>query len=210
MACAWVHGLVVQGRTLCRHVTGLRVVDRPVQGVMPVIAPRSGADIEIAPLVAEDEPVLWPMLRMAALAEDRTLAEIRADPDLARYVTGWGRAGDSGVRALDRRRGTCVGAAWLRLWTADDHGYGYIDDQTPELAIGVEAGYRGRGIGRRLIEELVATSAAPFAAVSLSVRRDNPALRLYRRIGFTPVAGSDISNRAGPTSITMRLDRARA
>jgi ribosomal protein S18 acetylase RimI-like enzyme len=150
------------------------------------------------------------MLRLAALAEDRTLAEIRGDPHLARYVAGWGRAGDSGVKALDRHGGTCVGAAWLRLWTADDHGYGYIDDHTPELSIAVEAAYRGRGIGRRLLEELIATSAAPFAAVSLSVRRDNPALRLYRRTGFAPVAGSDMSNRAGTTSITMRLDRTAA
>jgi ribosomal protein S18 acetylase RimI-like enzyme len=175
-----------------------------------VTAPQPDVDIEIAPLAADDEPLLWRMLRLAALAEDRTLAEVRGDPDLARYVAGWGRAGDSGVKALDRHSGACVGAAWLRLWKVDDHGYGYIDEQTPELAIAVEAAGRGRGVGRMLLEDLIATAAAPFAAVSLSVRRDNPALRLYRRLGFAPIVGLDTSNRADTSSITMRLDRTTA
>jgi hypothetical protein len=39
--------------------------------------------------------------------------------------------------------------------------------------------------------------------VSLSVRADNPARRLYERAGFRPVAGSDVTNRVGGTSLTM-------
>jgi hypothetical protein len=42
-----------------------------------------------------------------------------------------------------------------------------------------------------------------FAAVSLSVRDDNPARRLYERFGFRPVDGSGQEDRVGSTSITM-------
>jgi ribosomal protein S18 acetylase RimI-like enzyme len=167
----------------------------------------SGTDIEIMPLTAGDEPVLWEMLRLAAHAEDHSLADVRRDPDLARYVDGWGRGGDSGVKAVNRRSGTCAGAAWLRLWSADDHGYGYIDEHTPELSIAVAPGYQAMGIGTRLLEELIASATGAHAALSLSVRQDNdPALRLYRRLGFEQLGGSDMTNRAGSTSITMRRD----
>jgi hypothetical protein len=39
--------------------------------------------------------------------------------------------------------------------------------------------------------------------VSLSVRDDNPARRLYERFGFRPVDGSGRENRVRGTSITM-------
>lgn len=165
--------------------------------------------IELLPLTAGDGGVLWEMLRLAAHAEDRSIADLRGDPDLARYVDGWGRPGDSGVKAVDHS-GTVAGAAWLRLWRADDHGYGYIDEHTPELAVAVTAAYRGKGLGRRMIEALIRTATGPHTALSLSVRVDNPAVRLYRRLGFEPLDESAITNRVGGTSITMRRDLTRA
>jgi GNAT superfamily N-acetyltransferase len=99
-----------------------------------------------------------------------------------------------------------VGAAWSRLWRPDDRGYGYIDERTPELAIAVTAAYRGRGVGRRMLDALIHTVAKSYAALSLSVRVDNPALRLYREVGFEELDGSDVADRAGGTSVTMRLD----
>ncbi|WP_223763441.1 GNAT family N-acetyltransferase [Corallococcus sp. AS-1-6] len=50
---------------------------------------------------------------------------------------------------------------------------------------------RGQGLGTHLLEALQAEAARARVPVRLHVTRDNPALRLYTRHGFTPVPGSD-------------------
>jgi ribosomal protein S18 acetylase RimI-like enzyme len=50
---------------------------------------------------------------------------------------------------------------------------------------------------------LLAAAEPRFPALSLSVRADNPARRLYERFGFVAVDGLDHTNRAGGTSLTM-------
>jgi GNAT superfamily N-acetyltransferase len=82
-----------------------------------------------------------------------TPAEVLRDPAVARYVLGWPRPGDAGVIALDRA-GRRIGAAWYRLLTADEPGYGYVDDATPEVAIGIGPRWRGRGLGTALMRRL--------------------------------------------------------
>jgi len=115
--------------------------------------------------------------------------------DLAVYVDGWGRYGDDGVVAVDDRTGHDLGAAWLRLWPGPDTGYGYVDRATPELAIAVRPAHRGRGIGTCLLNALLERASARHRGVSLSVSRDNPAVRLYERFGFAVVgdAGSSMT-----------------
>ena len=49
---------------------------------------------------------------------------------------------------------------------------------------------RGRGIGGELIRSLIQECAAAGAVLKLQVLKLNPALRLYRRLGFT-TAGED-------------------
>ncbi|ORW71970.1 ribosomal protein S18-alanine N-acetyltransferase [Mycobacterium saskatchewanense] len=52
--------------------------------------------------------------------------------------------------------------------------------------IGVDPAYQGRGIGRRLLEQLLAF--ADGGVVYLEVRTDNePAIALYRSVGFEQV-----------------------
>jgi ribosomal-protein-alanine N-acetyltransferase len=52
--------------------------------------------------------------------------------------------------------------------------------------IGVDPAYQGRGIGRRLLNELLNFAAG--AVVHLEVRTDNaPAIALYRSVGFAQV-----------------------
>ncbi|MEL7070450.1 MAG: GNAT family N-acetyltransferase [Cyanobacteria bacterium J06581_3] len=155
--------------------------------------------LSIRILQDEDEHMLWTMLMYAA--HELSVAEVKANPDLARYVAGWGRAGDLGVIA--EQNFVPIGSAWVRLWSKDDYGYGFVADDVPELAIAVIPEARGKGIGTALLSELLKLAEPKFPAVSLSIRADNPALRLYKRMGFVNVTGSELTNRTGGVSFTM-------
>ena len=150
-----------------------------------------------------DEGFLWTMLLEAAHAGDEVdgVEALKAIPPLARYVEGWGRPSDLGVVAS--WHGDPVGAAWLRLLVGDNKAYGYVDDSTPELAIAVDPALTGQGIGAALLKRLLLDAERMFPAVSLSVREDNPARRLYERFGFRRLDGFERENRVGGTSITM-------
>ena len=111
---------------------------------------------------------------------------VLANPHVARYLSGWGRLGDHGVICEDGRQ---LGAAWLRLFPADEPGYGFAGPDVPELTIGVEPASRGRGVGTRLLEALIEiASIGGYRAISLSVEPDNLARQLYERLGFVRVA----------------------
>ena len=73
---------------------------------------------------------------------------------VSRYVRGWGRPGDTALIALEN--GFPVGAAWYRVFSDDEPGYGFVDEGTPELAIAVVPSKRGHGIGDELLQELIA------------------------------------------------------
>jgi ribosomal protein S18 acetylase RimI-like enzyme len=105
-------------------------------------------------------------------------------PDIYVYIDGFGgKKGDVGVVADDN--GRVAGAAWTRIIPA----YGHIDDETPELAISVLPDYRGQGIGTRLLDALFDSLLEKgFKRTSLSVQKENPALRLYRRAGYKIVS----------------------
>ncbi len=51
---------------------------------------------------------------------------------------------------------------------------------------------RGSGIGGELLRALQAEAAAAGTRLALSVARGNPALSLYRRLGFAAVAEDDV------------------
>ncbi len=138
-----------------------------------------------------DLPFLREMLFEAAFwrpsAERPPLSEGLARPDLAKLLAGWGRPGDTAMIAESSGRER-LGAAWYRFWSEDDHSYGYVGPAVPELAIGVRAEARRRGVGETLLLALLAHAGAQgVEEISLSVELDNPALRLYERLGFRRV-----------------------
>jgi ribosomal protein S18 acetylase RimI-like enzyme len=135
---------------------------------------------------ARDVPFLRDMLRHAFYWR----TPVGDEPPLSRYVQGWGRPGDRAFIAIDDF--LPVGAAWYRLFRADEAGFGWIDEQTPELAIAVVPSKRGRGFGRELLEALLERAREDgFATLSLSVDKQNPAVTLYEREGFERVRDED-------------------
>ena len=101
------------------------------------------------------------------------------------YLVGWPRPGDYGLIA---EQDAPVGAAWYRTYTEATHGYGFVAEDIPELSIAVIASRRHKGIGRRLLVDLINVSDSQgYPALSLSVAEANPARRLYESMGFVPV-----------------------
>jgi GNAT superfamily N-acetyltransferase len=145
-------------------------------------------DYTIVDLTDKDESIVWEMLVYAA--QQRSIEDLQKQDYLARYAANWGRRGDMGVVA--KTDVISIGAAWLRLWLNDDKGFGYIDDSIPELAIAVLPEYRGKGIGTQLLMKVLTSAQSDYPGISLSVRADNPVVKLYQRIGFTKVDGSEI------------------
>lgn len=108
-------------------------------------------------------------------------------PEVKRYVAGWGRRGDEGMIAIDQNTETTFGAVWIRLFGSEDAGYGYFDDKTPELSMALLPEYRGQGFGTTLLDHFLRSINDRYEAISLSVSCENPAVRLYRRLGFEVV-----------------------
>jgi ribosomal-protein-alanine N-acetyltransferase len=132
----------------------------------------------------QDIGFLWDALGWAANWRGDSEERIDEDSFVAAYVRDWGRHGDAGFLAEDEEARP-IGAAWYRLFAEDDHGYGYLSSEIPELSLAVHPEHRGRGIGTALLEALSERAQAEgVSALSLSVEKDNPAIRLYERLCF--------------------------
>ena len=105
-------------------------------------------------------------------------------PELHVYIADFGtQPGDHCMVA--EAEGKVVGAAWCRIM----EDYGHIDNDTPSLAISLLPEYRGQGTGTQLLNGLLLLLRENgYRQVSLSVQKENPALRLYQRMGFRIVA----------------------
>jgi GNAT superfamily N-acetyltransferase len=147
-------------------------------------------------------------LRLRSLAESpdafgRTLAEeqIRPDPEWEARLRA-GVHSDTDHPLVAEANDQPIGLAW-----------GRIDPSTPDVAnlyqMWVDPGHRSRGIGGKLVEEIIAwAKAKEVRSLELGVTyRDSPAMRLYARYGFMPV-GKPKEFRPGShlLGLTMRLE----
>jgi ribosomal protein S18 acetylase RimI-like enzyme len=143
----------------------------------------------IRPAGPQDVPFLRDMLRHAYYWRVDRVSET-GEPPVRRYVERWGRPGDTALVAIQDFQP--VGAAWYRLFRANNPGYGFIDEETPELSIAVVPSKRGSGLGSELLGALMERAREDgYAAISLSVEKDNPAVALYERHGFERVNEDD-------------------
>ena len=139
------------------------------------------------------------MLRDADLQDMRFLRDmlrhayhwrIAQDPDLPvfRYVQNWGRRGDAGVIAFEGPN--IFGAAWYRLFPASAPGFGFVDEETPELTIAVVPSHRGHGTGGELLEALLERARSDgFPRVSLSAEPGQTGF--YEKHGFKELRRED-------------------
>ena len=114
-------------------------------------------------------------------------AIIYDDPKCRAAFDGFGDRPDDRCLVAEAD-GRVVGACWVR--TTDE--YGHVDDATPSFSISLYKQYRGRGIGTAMMREMLdELRRAGYARASLSVQKENPALRLYERLGFEIVGDGE-------------------
>ena len=158
---------------------------------------------------ATETAVLQRMLYLAIFvppgepAPDKSIVN---EPRLAAIHENWGRPGDLALVAIrshvhgggaagivgEHGNRPVIGAAWYRLFPADAPGYGFVSSDVPELAVAVVPECRGMGVGTALLRALISrASEVGYRAISLSVESRNPALRLYKRLGFQVVKSGE-------------------
>ena len=104
-------------------------------------------------------------------------------PQLQVYTKNFGaQEGDFAFVAQEEEQ--IIGAAWCRIM--DD--YGHWEKDIPSLAMAVLPAYRGKGLGSQLLYKLLQKlQISGYRGLSLSVQKQNPAVRLYHRMGFQTV-----------------------
>lgn len=112
-------------------------------------------------------------------------------PEVNAYIRDFGKEKADYCLVADFE-GKINGAVWIRIISGDIKGYGYVDDHTPEFAISLLEEYRNQGIGSRLmitmIEHLLKSG---YNQASLNVKKENYAVKLYRKMGFEIVKEED-------------------
>lgn len=141
-------------------------------------------DYTIRELKEEEYSVLKDFLYEAIYIPEGLAAPPRSVldvPELQVYIKEFGRSKhDHALVAIVQEK--IVGIVWARIM----NDYGHIDDETPSLSISVLKEYRGAGIGTALLETMLTHLASRgYSRVSLSVQRENYAVKMYEKVGFT-------------------------
>ena len=107
-------------------------------------------------------------------------------PEIRVFIDGFGKPDDCCLVAdID---GKVVGAVWSRILSGEVKGFGNVDENTPEFAISLYKEYRNRGIGTALMRKMLELlKKRGYKKASLSVQKDNYAVRMYEKVGFKTV-----------------------
>ena len=156
----------------------------------------STATFTLRPVSASDAPLLDTLFRESLGPVGEALATL---PDggavlIAQMREGqrrtWRDAFGEDGHALVLVDGVPVGRVW-----AERMG----PDEVRLVDIVLLPSHRGAGIGTAVLQRIIADAESECRTVVLHVATQNPALRLYRRLGFVTISGD---------ALNLRLERA--
>lgn len=144
--------------------------------------------------IREMAPCEYPLLRdflyEAIFQRDETNLlprNVVDNPELRIYIEDFGKKPQDFALCAEVDS-MVVGAVWVR----DIPAYGHIADGVPEFAISVLKSHRGKGIGSRMMMEMLKhLRAVGCPRASLAVQKDNYALRMYQKCGFQIIGEND-------------------
>lgn len=140
-------------------------------------------EIKIEEMKPSQYPLLQDFLYEAIFVPQGMQAppkSILQEPDLQVYVSDFGTYKDD-IALSVKVNDIIVGAVWVRIMM--DYGHVYAD--TPSLAISLLKEYRGKGIGMAMMKQMLRIlKKRGYAQVSLSVQKENFAVRMYQKLGF--------------------------
>ena len=147
-------------------------------------------DVILRKLCAEEAGLLKDFLYEAIFIPEGVEAPARdivEQPELRIYYECFGR-GVADLCLVAGADGHVVGAVWTRIM----NDYGHVDDETPSFAISLIPEYRGKGIGTRLMRNMLnLLREQGFKQASLAVQKANYAVRMYKNVGFEIVDEND-------------------
>ncbi|MEZ2190221.1 TIGR00730 family Rossman fold protein [Corynebacterium sp. CCM 9204] len=144
----------------------------------------SNSPVTLRPMTVDDHSLReWATIHNIGAEADTT------DERLSPYLQFTPQRGDIGMVAEmpdpvtgERRTAGVVWAAFIR-------SHGYVAPEMPELSVSVDDDFQGAGIGTTLISAVVEHGRnVGWPGISLYVEHDNPARRLYARLGFESLA----------------------
>lgn len=127
------------------------------------------------------------LLNLNWVGERFAPGDVAANPAFAHYAQLVPSRGDFGQVAEGAWDGglSWAGVVWVLYLPRADAGFGFVAESVGELSICVQPGWRGRGLGRRLLRAALAEAMdRGHRQLSLSVEEGNPARGLYTSVGF--------------------------
>lgn len=164
----------------------------------------TGSHATLRLVEAQEVTLIYSFLTLAARMQEsgEPIQKALTDQELTKYWQGWGQASDLGVVAVRVLDSVPVSCAWVRQLPNTDAGF--VAEGVLELGFGTIASERGAGVGTRVLARLIELCRTQAQGISLSVRAESPAVRLYQRFGFRTT--SEITNRVGGQSLKMLLE----
>ncbi|MFV0400463.1 MAG: GNAT family N-acetyltransferase [Oscillospiraceae bacterium] len=150
-------------------------------------------DYLIRPIKSNEIPLLADFLYEAIFQRDENNPIPRSvieQPEIKVFIKDFGKRDDNCLVAVVDDK--IVGAVWTRILSGAVRGFGNVDEHTPEFAISLYRQYRGKGIGTRLMRDMLALlKEKGYAQTSLAVQKDNYAVKMYENVGFTIVGENE-------------------
>lgn len=118
--------------------------------------------------------------------EPKLPQDIIYQPQLFAYIKGFGQQSDMCLVAEWEKQ--LIGAIWIRLFTEEAKGYGFVNEQTPELSMALLENYQNKGIGTQLLKKMIEKlTDLKYKHVSLSVDKRNFAYNMYKKHHFKEI-----------------------